>query len=260
MTSQTSTGIHRLPVEILVSTFVLHVQSSEHSHSRSRTTLALVCRQWHRVSYDTPLLWTKIRGDDAGARNSLALQTSRQCPLDVAFDLQKNHKLNGQLVIASLREACAHLDRWRTAELKVDVDTTLWPLLERSAPVLESIILESGGLPSRTVSVDLFRGHAPRLRSLDLSYVSIPWDSGILSNLELLRLYNLPLSTSPTFNQILTILSRSPNLEVLALNAVHIHPSPDEETGTIQLPSLLELELCRAGLLCELDECCFGLR
>lgn len=241
-------GIRDLPVELLVTIFVLHVQSSERSHSRARTTLALVCRQRRRVSYETPSLWTKIRGEDAGARNSLALQTSRQCPLDVTFDLDKDYRVTSQLVLASLREACAHLDRWRTAELRVDVDTTLSALLERSAPALEEITLEPCGKPDWAVYVDLFRGDAPRLRSLDLSYISIPWDSGILSNLELLRLYNLPLSTPLTLNQILTILSRSPNLEVLALNAVHILPSPDE-AGIIRLPGLLELELGGASLL-----------
>lgn len=113
------------------------------------------------------------------ARNSLALRRSRQCPLDITFDLGRDFGVDAELASAPFVEVCSYLARWRTAELIVEAETNLHPL-ETPAPMLETLSLEREGvLPP--YSCNLFRGEAPRLQSLELSRVSIPWRSGTLT-------------------------------------------------------------------------------
>jgi len=95
----------------------------------------------------------------------------------------------------------------------------------------------------------LFRGRAPKLRTLSLSKVSIPWSlipRGQLTQLKITLIRGLSSPNIPSSDQLLDLLINSPDLEVLALEfclPTTLFQTPDGQA--IHLPHLSRL--CLAG-------------
>ncbi|KAH9927371.1 hypothetical protein B0H21DRAFT_763391 [Amylocystis lapponica] len=95
----------------------------------------------------------------------------------------------------------------------------------------------------------------PRLRCLSLCQVHMPWNIPMLASLVYLELRNIHPLGAPMFEQMLQILERCPDLEVLTLDGCDIsftltnHTDPTEPRRLVSLPALKTLTLC--GVLTE---------
>lgn len=233
-------SIQHLPEELLVTIFEQCSDPPPASLSHFRTVLALVSRHWHIVVYRTSSLWTCIHHHDTGIRNTLAISKSSNRPLDVVF---QTNRIWSKEVEESLRDACSTISRWRSAALLFWTDGDVVRLLTVPAPLIESVDLMIAGVVREKYFIDLFGGQADRLQSLRLCRVSIPWDSAMLSNLRRLELSHIRSpQPSPTLDQLLFVLSSSPNLSVLKLDDVDIPGDlPLRAISPVRLPELSEL-------------------
>lgn len=230
------TSIHTLPNELLISIFGRSIANSDSVHTRA--TLALVSRYWKDVIYSTPALWTTLRTSVWGYRALLGLTNSQEMPLDVDMTVRSVYDHRPK---EALEKICKQLHRWRSATLRIPFDRRLMKSFHPKAPLLEYLSIEPTD-SQRQFLFNPFQKHAPKLRSISLNRVEVPWNNGILSGLEALELKNI--SDGPTGVQITSILKLSPRLSSLKLHNVHsLIPRFAATTSHINLPRLQVLEI-----------------
>ncbi|KAG9032690.1 hypothetical protein FRB95_001118 [Tulasnella sp. JGI-2019a] len=120
----------------------------------------------------------------------------------------------------ALERISAESHRWRSMDFEGFVPPEIIRFLTSPCPKLESLSLRPIGHPTLLNLEIPFGEH---LRSVRLNSISLKWDKCMLRDLQTLSLHmnrGWTEDGGPSWQQILTILSRSPRLEVLRL--VHV--------------------------------------
>ena len=248
-----------LPPELLVRIFRFHALEvppwSSGTQKLGWIAVTHVCQRWRQVALGDSSLWARITGYMPNATwISEMLVRARSAPLIVDFSVTPGPEILFKFTphifrIRELRLCGLSLPRgFRPAGLQ--------ELCGLEAPVLEYFELGTSVPYPVTFrqlgGTTLFRGQAPKLRTLSLSKVSIPWSlipRGQLTQLKitLFRGVSDPDTSSPSdSNMLLDLLINSPDLEVLVLEfclPAMLSQAPDGRE--IHLPRLSRL--CLGG-------------
>lgn len=242
VTQTVPASIHTLPDELLLIIFDHAIANSESVHTRA--TLALVSQYWKDVIYATPALWTTLRTSVWCHRALLGLTNSQEMPIDVDMTVED---INDHQAKEALEEITKHLHRWRSATLRIPPEQRLFQAFFRPAPLLEHLYIDLSER-RQPLHFDPFERHAPRLRSIYLYGVHLPWSTEMLSGLEAIELKGITTTAYPSAKQLTSILKASPRLSSLKLHTVHVAPLFDADSASpIHLPLLEVLEVGRVG-------------
>lgn len=227
--SEATTSIQNLPNELLSA--ILHISIQDLSPSLKRVQeLSTVSSHWREVAEGTPLLWSRVTGDDPLRAVVTALEKSKDSSLDVRYDFTSRRRITE--VGESLRAVCAHIDRWQHASIIM-----LWipeGLLEdlalRTAPRLETFRLRVTLWTD--VTLTLFQGvPSQRLKELDIYRIATRWDENQFRNLRALAVTSNGVC-GPSLAELLPVLQNLPELEELTLGPLQ-HPYGND----IDIPS-----------------------
>ena len=250
-----------LPPELLVRIFHFHALDvppwSSGTQKLGWIAVTHVCQRWRQVALGDSSLWARITGYLPNAKwISEMLVRARSVPLAVDFSVTPGSEI--------LFKFAPHIFRIRELRLcGLSLPRGFRPPGLRELCALEAPVLEYFELGTSVPypvtfrqlgGTTLFRGQAPKLRTLSLSKVSIPWSllpRGQLTQLKitLFRGVSDPNTSSPSDsnpNLLHDLLINSPDLEVLVLEfclpAIHSQ-APDGRK--IHLPRLSRL--CLGG-------------
>lgn len=234
--------IGTLPPEIMSTIFQMDLEATLPRNDKRRLgTVSLVCRRWNRMVLETPSLWSHWDQSDGLAHFKRARDLSKAAGLEISCDLSEE-TLWG--LVRSERE------RWEDVNFRLATAPTssldaFQDLGMETAPKLRKLgITVSPPCPPPT-PLDMFTLEDPcPLEELRLSRVPINWAAVNLSNLRVLEISNL-LHFGPSVHQILEILTRSTQLQRLALAGVAMSQDsvPHPPSSPIVLPFLSVLEL-----------------
>src|SRR5260221_239048 len=239
--------ISTLPPELLVQIFHFHallerpcpgLQQLVGSIGWIRVTH--VCQRWRQVALDDSLLWATITGFLSSVEwFSETLARARNAPLIVDLEGAPNPKI--------LPKFLPHITRTRELRLRRLSAFDLHSVREifaLEAPALEHFELGLNAVTSpvefRFAARILFKGRTPKLRTLSLSQVSIPWSfipRGQLTELKITHFTGIftcsTLWPSGSFwaddsNQLIDLLISSPKLEVLLVLEFCLTPMPSQ--------------------------------
>ncbi|KAF9448425.1 hypothetical protein P691DRAFT_775430 [Macrolepiota fuliginosa MF-IS2] len=218
-----------------------------------------VCRYWRQTALSTPLLWNRIQLSDNTPELALDwLRRSKYSPFRLYFTgslLGESPDEMDSSMYNALLEISFEIPRLHELHVQTSWvrNSRFWDLMDRSAPMLESLSLEMNideAEDAVSVLPRIFDDDMPRLKNVYLSGVSA-WPYNCFGNLVRLYLYDQPIDTRPdliTFLQILK--ATSITLEELVL--VRAGPTHyDLEMGTriydaapvIALPALRYIEV-----------------
>ncbi|KAG8887285.1 hypothetical protein FRB98_000271 [Tulasnella sp. 332] len=219
--------IHKLPVEILLKIFSLHLrdQYSFPTESpalvfKSLHALAQVSSVWLAIIKESPKFWAWASGSTPEPVWRAALTLSRTQPLAVVV-----HAYFSRLgdVRSFWKEACLHISRWRSASIIVykDWDLSLLDGGEASCLKRLQLCVHNRSYNDETKVVErLFQDRAPQLKHLNMTRVTLrSWSSDVLSGLQALELSYIR-TNGPSLQQLVDVLHHCPDLEVLSLISV----------------------------------------
>ena len=262
------TPINQLPDEILCDIFLLNTQKDgdeENPHSPLATLLSTgeVCRRWHDVASNYPMLWSRIIDFERHHPDFIAdlLRRSKTSLFAVGGDsVFKAVQLRDPRAKTVLQSIFEH--RLRIQTLSLNIRLAPWEFicqnfLKHPAPTLEYLnLVTSCPFPDCLYAGPLFSDEAPHLQRLHLQRCLIDFSSCALHNLtELsvmdivaptilsLRVPDHPLKVAPTVMGWLRVLENMPSLRCLTLSgAISSSPGSEEESMfTVALPHLLFL-------------------
>ena len=211
-----------------------------------------VCQHWQQVALGDLSLWARITGISPDSKwISEMLVRAQNAPLIVDFAETPVPEI--------LSKFSLHIPRickLRLRKLSLLPPQGLREIFALEAPALEHLELGVSTLYPVTFhqhgGMTLFKGQAPKLRTLSLSKVYIPWlliPCGQLSQLKITLSRWIPYPSTPSpseSDQLLDLLINSPDLEVLVLEfclPAMLSQAPGE--WAIHLPHLLRL--CLGG-------------
>ncbi|KAG9048578.1 hypothetical protein FS837_012519 [Tulasnella sp. UAMH 9824] len=113
-----------------------------------------------------------------------------------------------------------HVDRIRSLILSLHVPDGLGAVLEKPAPILEELKLDSP-VCYNVQGFNLFCGQASRLRDVALQNIAVKWDSGVFVGLRSLMIAE-KLEYLPTEVQVRQLLEGNPELEKLDIGGLMI--------------------------------------
>ncbi|KAG8893831.1 hypothetical protein FRC00_009970 [Tulasnella sp. 408] len=218
--------IHQFPPEVFI-TILTHLADAYSLEGKEYRILDLmtVNRTWREIIIDSPQLWTTIRSDYPPEFANLVIERSKAHTLSLIWDTSASHYLDSDNdeFKAILELATQNSSRIRSINVVVGRRSakTLQRLLECPTPQLEILHAKpsSDGAESDLATRSFTLSEGGPLKELALHWVSVSnWSSWRISGLRLLDLYNL---VNPPADQILRILSTSPDLEQLSLRFFH---------------------------------------
>ncbi|KAF8486832.1 hypothetical protein DFH94DRAFT_3537 [Russula ochroleuca] len=213
-----------------------------------------VCRFWREVALGDSSLWATISGIPTNTEwIPEMLARARNAPLDIDIDIGVTSNPEVLLVFPP---HLSHTRELRLYSLSILHSDSVRAIYSREAPALEHFELgvsETSLIIFRDLGgTTLFKGQAPRLRTLFLSQVLIPWSlipRGQLTQLTLSLLKEISIFDVPSHRnlyQLIDLLVHSPELEVLVLGCCLPPQLTQNPHGpTIHLPRLSSL--CLAG-------------
>jgi hypothetical protein len=215
-----------LPPELLARIFHFHafVEPAWSTDVRRLGWIAVthVCQRWRQVALDDSSLWTRISGYSASAEwIAETLVRARNAPLVV--DLVGTPIPE---ILAMFPGHISHTRELRLRNLSQLHSQTIREICELEAPELEDFELGlSIASPfhfDEIVGKTLFKGRTPKLRTLSLAQLYIPWSlipRGQLTQLKVVIYRGDPIADlSPAdLDQLFDLLINSPQLEILAL-------------------------------------------
>ncbi|KAI0067622.1 hypothetical protein BV25DRAFT_1819014 [Artomyces pyxidatus] len=210
-----------LPDELLFRIILQYALSGD-VFSGHWVKVMLVCRRWYDVALSHAQLWSYI--SDSSRRSYdiwEMLERSGDCSLSCTF---RHLGESGYLVQAVLEK---HM--YRVRSLKIHCMEKLLPLLFKEGhrwPILEHLALESWGSNNTHLPPSIFEHGMPRLHSLELNHIGISgWHCfSNLTNLSLSQGHERAFP-SPSFDELLAILRRSPSIREIQLH----NYLPDDE-------------------------------
>jgi hypothetical protein len=213
-----------------------------------------VCRLWRQVALGDSSLWARISGTAIKTEwipEMLARATN--VLLDIDVDLGRNRNPEVLLMFPSCLSQTRKLSLHGVSKLHSD---GFRGICTQEAPALEHFEFEASVTSLITFrelgGTTLFKGQAPKLRTLILSQVLIPWSHiprGQLTQLTICLLNEVSIADVPShrdLNELIDLLVNSPSLEVLALEfCLPSYLSQLSYDQTIHLPQLSRL--CLGG-------------
>jgi hypothetical protein len=150
---------------------------SERQGELGWVTVTHVCQCWHQVALDDTSLWARIRGMGNSKWIAESLVRARNAPL--VF----NHLGRPSLeILTNLQPHISHTRELQLGGLGEPHSQVVQEILELEAPALEHFgLMFSARNPLSPVTFPrisgtaLFKGRAPKLRTLTLSEVFVPW-------------------------------------------------------------------------------------
>lgn len=221
--------IHRLPVEVL--SIILSMALPLKRYHDERTTLLLVCRTWSNIINGNPsTFWTTLSAEDPRSQRTRLLRKSGQMPVTIVIGSYYGGSRSSKGFMKYITSKSLSFRELVVREYKKRrMEDVFARCLATRAPHLRSLDLEvdggwvlEGGDPN-SQQLRMFSGIAPKLRSVRLSGVSIPWNSVILRDL---LSFSLEYSDSgargtPSLDQVLEVLQSCPALQFLTLREMN---------------------------------------
>ena len=249
--------ISRIPLEIL--TRIFHFLALEEPPCSDEQGLGWirathVCRLWRLVALGDSTLWARIVGlptDTELMLISEMLARAANAPLDIDIDLEEVSRRPEVLHI--FRPHLSHTRELRLHSLSKEHSDSVRDIYSQEAPTLEHFQVDvsmHSYIPFRELGgTTLFKGRAPKLRTIILSQVLIPWSlipRGQITQLTVRLSNEAYIVPSPhDLNQLIDLLVNSPGLEVLVLESC-LPPRLSQFLpfgGTIHLPHISRLSL-----------------
>ncbi|KAK7058665.1 hypothetical protein VNI00_002301 [Paramarasmius palmivorus] len=241
------TTISRLPPELL-SRILAHCAFRSDTEISSLIRCTHVCSRWRTLALDTPSLWSEPEFEKSNMALEM-LRRARNTPLHIKAALHRPLIA----VREPLLEAIQNVSRIASLHIAASHNQLVGeiiPLLGKPAPKLQALYLETYG-GTVVLPEQFLQDEAPRLRSLELFNVHIPWNSRLLSDLTTLSIAgNLDDTMLPSASHFMNVLRNMPALEVLALeeSVPNISTAARESLPTLTLPNLRRLTL-RSNIL-----------
>lgn len=220
MHHDTLVPISRLPDCLLTDVFIL-VRDLEFSSSSSPPCLRVshVCRAWRNAAVHCSLLWTEIlfRPPEWTA---LLLHRARTAPLTVKVTIS-SRDIGNEAFFNSLRLALSHIRHIRHLSIRLagafnPLDDLLSPLKSDSADILEELHLLCP--PGRSVHFFPPFKIAPKLRRSELNRCHTDWKLFFsIGDLTSLVITDIPVSSRPSMDNILSVFQSMNRLETLKL-------------------------------------------
>lgn len=247
--------VNRLPAELLIDIWKPILTPGIRYYKQLRR-LRLVSTHWRNVIDQAACFWRVVSCCDTPKELEMAVSKSRGLSMDVYFGCRKavgaGHDTHDHTEFSKvIQVARSPLIPRRSMTIKpFEKD---WPSLETvlEAPAPHMEVLEVVADRSYRVGVDLFAGVAPRLEHVRLVGCSVPWTPGALSQLRSLRLSQI-YDDPPSVQQLLDILSVSPEMELVSVEGAFSHDVPEAPMPSRSiLPSLhfLKLHKCDSETL-----------
>ncbi|KAF8266029.1 hypothetical protein EI94DRAFT_1734100 [Lactarius quietus] len=253
------TPVFLLPPELLARIFHFHTLAEPPWHGVTSNKLGWiidthVCRHWRQVALDHASLWATISGFPLSLR-WISEQLSRTKNSPLAIELLANPSAE---TISLVPSHLPHTRGLRLRGLNKVHFSGIKELCALEAPDLEHFELGFSVADPFTskdfVVTGLFQGKAPKLRSLSLFQVRVPWSFFPRCQFTQIKIvlceeeWNEPLSPE-SLEQLFDLLTNCPNLEVLALECcLPSILSQSLHKRTVHLPRLTYLSL--AGSIC----------
>jgi hypothetical protein len=249
--------ISLIPPEVLARIFhllVLEEPPCSRQQDLDWIRVTHVCHFWRQVALGDSSLWATISCIPTNTELiSEMLAHARDAPLDIDIGAQRRE------VILMFLPHLHHTRKLRLYNLSMLHSDILQTIYDLEAPVLEHLELGvSASFPTFFQDLGgttLFKGQAPRLQTLFLIQVLVPWSlipRGQLTQLKIVLSNGVsptvipPAVESGDFNQLIDLLANCPGLETLVLE--HCLPSQLAQFShgqTIHLPRLSRL--CLGG-------------
>ena len=223
--------ISALPPELLARIFRFHALVEPPWPGRQNLgwiRVTHVCRQWRQVALDDSSLWATFTGYWPSAElMSESLVRARNAPLDIDFEFATSLQSLSKFI-----PHISHIRELRLRNLSPHHSQGIQEIFALDAPILEhfELALDPGSyFPVMFITyrelagTTLFNGRTPKLRTLSLTQISIPWSlipRGQLTQLEITLFEEMSTADiSPTvdLNQLIDLLINSPELEDLVL-------------------------------------------
>src|SRR6266702_4629562 len=233
----TPVPISRLPDCLLTDIFIL-VRDLEYASPSSPPCLRIshVCRAWRNAAVHCSLLWTNIlfRPPEWTA---LMLHRARTAPLTVNVSISSRDIANDAF-LNSLRLALSHIRHIRYLSITLSVtfshlDDLISPLKSDPPDILEELRLSCS--PGRPIHFSPPFKIAPNLRRSELTRCHTDWKLFFsIGDLTSLVLRDIPVSSRPSIDNILSVLQSMNKLETLVL--VHAIPELPTSVRTLSPP------------------------
>lgn len=237
--------VHQLPVELFME-IIFYAANPVDQNTRLLIWLSGVCSHWRDALFACPHLWPATISDfNPPSINKFLLDRNPVGPLKVYFCWQMEGYFRDKDYTATsfMADTGRYSRRFHTLDFGVDGDPSSyhWDWLSLPMPFLEDLTLSS--IPDtgyEAVVVDLSWVKVSHLRRLHAQSVTLSWSS--LANLQALEITQVGRG-APTIDQMLEVLSSSPQLERLVLSdwsQIHAETSPPVSLAIrpIELPLL----------------------
>jgi hypothetical protein len=246
------TPVFLLPPELLARIFHFHSLAEPPWHGVNRLgwiTDTHVCRHWRQVAMDHASLWARISGFPMSTK-WITEQLSRAKSSPLVIELLGSPTLE---TISFFPPHFPHTRELRLRGLRKDHFAVIKELCALEAPDLEhfelGVTVESPLTSQNFVGASLFHGNAPKLRTLALCQVRVPWSFFPRCQFTQLKivLCEEEWNEAPSLEsleQLMDVLLNCPNLEVLVLE--YCLPSMLSQymnKRTVPLPRLSQLTL-----------------
>ena len=222
--------LHQLPPETLVNIISLSLDTTWSLYNLQN--MALVCGRWNEAVLTSPQLWSTISLTQYSSTNNIVLRKNPSAPLQIRCQAASYTREDA---LDFLRLALPHTNRWQSLVYVGEYSDEVVEILESPAPNVTDYILCQYDSTVYQRHMKLCDG--AKVRYLELSGVSAPWDSSRLTGLQTLRITNLSWNV-PTLEQLYGLLKSSTNLSSLVL--WKIWPDKNVKIGTV-VPQTLDL-------------------
>ncbi|KAG9042066.1 hypothetical protein FS837_011380 [Tulasnella sp. UAMH 9824] len=223
------TRFNQLPLEIASHILWLSIvdpwsQKDSYSFVQRQQTISRVCSSWRTLVEDSPLFWSIIEFSSPLAAISHLLEKSQSSGLEIkSFSDRTEYGYVPTYLSEDTQRQCfisitPHAERIRSLILSLHSPDGLGMVLEKPAPMLEELKLNSVG-SYNVRAFDMFCGQASRLRDVALRNIAVKWDSGVFIGLRTLRIVEND-EYLPTEEQIRQLLEANPRLEKLEIGGV----------------------------------------
>ncbi|KAJ7043600.1 hypothetical protein C8F04DRAFT_724165 [Mycena alexandri] len=228
-------SIGRLPPEMLSRVFQFCALPDSLSWIEE---VSHICRHWRAVALGCPNLWCSPIFSRPKWADEM-LKRSKMAPLSIRLDLDVTFITPRML--EAVHSSLGHISR--VAELEFAghsiESSSIQAILNLTdpAPYLHSLSLSAHNRERFAIPAAFLNGEAPRLRKIELTRFSIPWDSPLMNNLVHLKIHDSDATGRPSsINELVEALGRMPLLEILELeNAL---PTIAEGVTTVSVPSM----------------------
>ncbi|KIO21495.1 hypothetical protein M407DRAFT_28888 [Tulasnella calospora MUT 4182] len=266
--------IDNLPAEVLVMVFsFVLLENADTIPKPQRTALLLVCKFWTQVVTESHFFWTAIDWSSTELEQEWdhSLSLSKGFPFVIECRGDNSRARNAHKVKALLNWAIIKSVRIRTFRFmhrtSTETWTLVWEALTQANLDLEEIELLNimGNMRYQPKQDRTFLGtHAPKLQSLTLNAVTVPWALCAIPTLRELSIsFHYILSWPdgsdflPTPVDILSIMASTPVLETLHLGGIDNDRAQSSPAFPIVSPRQLKelnVEGMPNGALCSLAE------